>query len=80
MIEIIKDKMVKQKHTFLEKLKCNEIMFSDKGCNCITEKFPYVVDEPSSNQQETDTKLLLHVKHALCARPEKTSVYQISTQ
>eukprot|EP00794_Sanderia_malayensis_P001651 gene1651-1836_t len=33
MIKIIKDEMAKEKHAFLEKLKCNEILFSvDKLC------------------------------------------------
>ena len=39
MIEIIKDQMVKQKAAILDKLKCDEIMFSvDEVCICMTEK------------------------------------------
>ncbi|KAG1650805.1 putative Dol-P-Glc:Glc(2)Man(9)GlcNAc(2)-PP-Dol alpha-1,2-glucosyltransferase [Nymphon striatum] len=72
MIEIIKDEMDKQKHAFLEKLKCNEIMFSvDKVCIRMTEHSTDVVDELSSNQEEADTKLLLHAKHVFNAHPGK---------
>ena len=72
MIEIIKDEMATQKHAFLEKLKCNEIMFSiDKVCIRMTENSTDVVDELSSNQEEADTKLLLHAKHAFNAHPGK---------
>ncbi|KAG1650928.1 hypothetical protein GQR58_027624 [Nymphon striatum] len=46
MIEIIKDEMDKPKHAFLEKLKCNEIMFSvNKVCIRMTEHSTDVVDE-----------------------------------
>eukprot|EP00112_Aurelia_sp_Birch-Aquarium-sp1_P005855 Seg1662.2 transcript_id=Seg1662.2/GoldUCD/mRNA.D3Y31 product="hypothetical protein" protein_id=Seg1662.2/GoldUCD/D3Y31 len=72
MIEIIKGEIVKQKLAFLEKLKCNEIMFSvDKVCIHMTENSTDVIDELSSNQEEADTKLLLHAKHAFNAHPGK---------
>ena len=72
MIEIIKDEMVRQKHTFLEKLKCSEIMFSvDKVCIHMTESSTDVIRELSSNQEEADTKLLLHAKDAFNAHPGK---------
>ena len=72
MIEIIKDELVKQKQAFLVKLKCNEILFSlDNLCICVTEYSTDVVEELSSNQEEADTKLLLHADHVLNAHDDK---------
>ena len=72
MIEVIKDEIVKQKSAILDKLKCNEIMFSvDKVCIRMTEESIEVADELSINQEEADTKLLLHANHALNAEPNK---------
>ena len=72
MIEVIKDEMVKQKSAILHKLKCSDIMFSvDKNCIRMTEKSTEVADELSSNQEEADTKLLLHANHALSTQPNK---------
>ena len=47
-------------------LKCQEIFFStDKVCNRITSTTVSLVESLCSNQEEADTKLLLHTKHVL---------------
>lgn len=72
MIETIKDEIVKQKHAFLAKLKCSKILFSvDKLCIHITENSTDVVEELSRNQEEADTKLLLHAELAFIAHQDK---------
>ena len=43
----------------------------DKACISMTEKSTEVADELSSNQEKTDTKLLLHAEHVLSAQPNK---------
>ena len=65
LIEIVKDELVAKKTTVLQELKCRRINFSMDGiCYGITKDSVEVIDELSSNQEEADTKLLLHAKHA----------------
>ena len=64
-IEIVKDELVAKKTTVLQELKCQSINFLMDGiCYGITKDCVEVIDELSSNQEEADTKLLLHAKHA----------------
>ena len=66
MIEIFKDEFVDNKSASLDKLNCQEILFfMDKRWYKITNSDVVVVEELSSNQEQADTKLLLHAKHAL---------------
>ena len=66
LIEIIEAVIIKRKDEILERLKCNEVLFSrDQVCTRIT-KFPVEsVDSLSSNQEEADTKLMLHDRDVL---------------
>ena len=65
LIETVKDELVAKKTTVLQELKCRSINFSMDGiCYGITKDSVEVIDELSSNQEEADTKLLLHAKHA----------------
>ena len=66
MIELIQDVLIENKEQILEMLKCQEIMFSmDKVCKRITRTSVNLVEALCSNQEEADTKLLLHTKHVL---------------
>ena len=70
-VEIIKDMLIKEKSSILEKLECNEIYFSmEKICYLISIDTVSTVDELASSQEEADTKLLLHTNHAQLHFPE----------
>ena len=63
------------KQEVLNRLDCNEIYFSvDRVCYRATDTNVNVVDCLSSNQEEADTKLLLHAKHALNAKQDKSII------
>ena len=65
LIEILKDEFAANKSALLDKLNCQQILFSmDQLCYKITDSDIVVVEELSSNQEEADIKLLLHAKHA----------------
>ena len=66
LIELIQDVLIENKEEILEMLKYQEIMFSmDKVCKRITRTSVSLVEALCSNQEEADTKLLLHAKHML---------------
>ena len=66
MIELIQDVLIENKEEIIGMLKCQEIFFSaDKVCNRITSTTVSLVESLCSNQEEADTKLLLHTKHVL---------------
>ena len=66
LIEIVKEELAANKETLLQKLQCRRIMFSmDQLCYEITTSGVAVVEQLSSNQEEADTKLLLHAAHSL---------------
>ena len=61
LIEIIKEYLVDNKQEVLNRLDCNEIFFSvDRLCYKVTDTDVNLVDCLSSNQEDEDTKLLLH--------------------
>ena len=65
LIELIKNELVKKRQSVLQKLRCHEFFFSmDKLCLRITVNTTDIIEELTSNQEEADTKLLLHAKHA----------------
>ena len=66
---------MENKQEVLNRLDCNEIYFSvDRVCYRVTDTDVNVVDCLSSNQEEADTKLLLHAKHALNAKQDKSII------
>ena len=66
LIEIIEAVIIKRKDEILERLKCYEILLSrDQICTRITNFSVESVDALSSNQEEADTKLLLHAREFL---------------
>ena len=66
LIELIQDVLIENKEEIIGMLKCQEIFFSaDKVCNRITSTTVSLVESLCSNQEEADTKLLLHTKHVL---------------
>ena len=66
LIEIIKEQLVKEKKSILEKLECSEVYFSmENVCYLISVDSVSTVRELNSNQEEADTKLLLHTDHAM---------------
>ena len=66
LIELIQDVLIENKEEIIGMLKCQEIFFStDKVCNRITSTTISLVESLCSNQDEADTKLLLHTKHVL---------------
>ena len=66
LIEIIKDELIRNSREVLATLLCTTIYFSlDMVCYKITSQSVTEVPQLSSNQEEADTKLLLHTKHAI---------------
>ena len=58
--------IIERKDEILERLRCDEILFSrDQICTRITSFSVESVDGLSSNQEEADTKLLLHAREFL---------------
>ena len=66
LIELIKDEFVKHSHDYLQVLSSEVIYFSIDGL-CLQIKQERVIEasQLSSNQEEADTKVLLHAKHVL---------------
>ena len=64
--ELIKDEFVKHSHDYLQLLSSEVIYFSIDGL-CLQIKQERVIEasQLSSNQEEADTKVLLHANHAL---------------
>ena len=66
LIEIIEAVIIERKDEILERLKCDEILFSrDQICTRIRKFSVGPADCHSSNQEEADTKLLLHAREFL---------------
>ena len=66
MIEIFKDVYVSQRQHVLSKLQCDMFYFSMDGvCYALTADGVRIYQELSSNQEEADTKMILHCEHAL---------------
>ena len=66
LIELIKDELIKNSQEILELLSSKMIYFSIDGvCLKITRDTLTEETQLSSNQEEADTKLLLHVNHVL---------------
>ena len=75
LIELIKDVLIANKEDVLRNLSCQSIFFSmDKICYHITASTVEIDDELSSNQEEADTKLLLHYKHAFDSSGDKSVI------
>ena len=66
LIELVLSTLLQEKDEILHSLKSEKIYFSADGkCHYITKHENSVVNELSSNQEEADTKICLHAKHAL---------------
>ena len=75
MIELILEVMEKNILTCLDILGCTEIYFSrDNECKRITHEGVTLENDLCSNQEEADTKVILHSKHAFDRSPEKTVI------
>ena len=71
LIALIKDELVKNSKEILSKLSCEVIYFSmDNICVKISERSSCEVSELASNQEEADSKLLLHTKHSIHNNPD----------
>ena len=71
LIELIKDELVKNSKEILSKLNCEIIYFSmDNICVKISERSSFEVSELASNQEEADSKLLLHSKLSIHNNPD----------
>ena len=66
LIELIKDEFVKHSHDYLQLLSSEVIYLSTDGV-CLQIKQERVIEasQLSSNQEEADTKVLLHANHVL---------------
>ena len=75
MISLIRKVMEDGRVRCLQILDCKEIYFSEKN-ECIRITHESVTEEQSmsSNQEEADTKVILHSKHAYERSPEKTVI------
>ena len=68
LIEIISEVIIYNKEKALKKLQTKAIYISkDQQTICITEQAANEVQELTSNQEEADTKLILHSLHALAS-------------
>ena len=76
LIELIKDYAVEHSQELLLRLKCNEILISlYKICYRLRVSAEAdVIECLNSNQEEADTKLLLHAKHALEAETDMSII------
>ena len=75
MILLMKDVIVKKGLKVLELLACDEIYFStDNECAKLTRDFAVGEEFLASNQEEADTKVVRHCKHALARSPNKNII------
>ena len=75
MIELIRDVIETNKVKYLKRLGCKEIYFSTHNeCKKFTSDAVSIENELNSNQEEADTKVILHSKHAFDRSPEKTVI------
>ena len=75
LIQLVWDVIARNRIEILEQLKCNELLYSMDGiCHKISSETIAVMQELSSNQEEADTKLLLHANHALSLNSTKAIV------
>ena len=75
VIEIIWDVMSGNRIVILELLKCNEFIYAMDGiCHKISSVTIAVMQKLSSNQEQANTKLLLHASHALSKDSTNTIV------
>ena len=75
LIELIKDVLIANKENVSRNLSCQSIFFSvDKIRYHITASTVEIDDGLSSNQEEADTKLLLHCKHAFDSSGDKSVI------
>ena len=75
LIELILDVLVQRRNEVLEILKTDELYYSmDNKCYLITNQGVVTVEDLSSNQEEADTKVVLHASHAVNAQPNKTVI------
>jgi hypothetical protein len=66
MIELILSVLVSKKESILANLKCEEVYFSSYSkCTLVTEENVREVPELSTQQEEADTKVVLHTNHVL---------------
>ena len=66
LIEMIWDVIAENRIQSFEQLRCNELIYSKDGiCHKIFAHKIDAIQKLSSNQEEADTKLLLHANHAL---------------
>ena len=75
MIEILLEVIEVKRLECLDLLGCTEIYFSsDNECKRITREGITLENDLCSNQEEADTKVILHSKHAFDRSPEKTVI------
>ena len=75
LIELIGEVLVQSREEVLNILKANKLYHSADGiCQLITRQGIEMVGDLSSNQEEADTKVVLHASHALNAQPDKTVI------
>ena len=75
LIEIMLDTVEKNRLKVLNLLHCTEMYFSiENHCSKFTLSSSEIEDSLSSNQEEADTKIALHCKHALERHPSKQIV------
>ena len=75
LIELILDVPVQRRNEVLEILKTDELYYSmDNKCYLITNQGVVTVEDLSSNQEEADTKVVLHASHPVNAQPNKTVI------
>ena len=75
MIELIREVIEENRVECLKWLGHNEIYFStDNECKKIIHEAVTIENELCSNQEEAETKVILHSKHAFDRSPEKTVI------
>ena len=72
LIILMRDTIIENKVKALDLVNCGELFFStDNDCHRITRSLSVREESLVSNQEEADTKLVLHSLHALNESPRK---------
>ena len=72
----MRDTIIENKVKALDLVNCGELYFStDNDCRRITRSLSVREESLVSNQEEADTKLVLHSLHALNESPRKKEIF-----
>ena len=75
LIELVRSVLIDKKESILADLKCDGVYFSSyRECIIVTKNDVVLVPDLCSNQEEADTKVILHADHALSSNDEGIAI------